>query len=885
MLVSAQEARVFPTGSAFRPPRTKHEIDQARRIPSARPSNPWLVSEVPHNFDGRGGESGGRGGGLRALGGLLASFPAHLAERAALVGRDLPNDRGEFVLYWCHHAMRAEENPALDLAAELAIRTGRSLLVCAGIGGAHPYLSDRHMTFMLEGYRDLAGQLAARGIPFACCLAPSSRPDALIDRLAARAYAIVTEDVPSEPFPDWTASIARRSERPVVVVDTACVIPMNRVEGVFDRAYAFRDAIARERAARVDAAWPEPSWRGRRWPMVDHGVPAIDWATADLGEIVASLDIDHSVGPVLDTPGGSTAGRARWDAFRQSGLADYARLRDDAAVCGVSRMSAYLHYGMVSPMRIAREASAAGAEKYLDELIVWRELAYHWCRHVPAHTSLDALPAWARRTLEAHRGDARATVSWERLSRGRSPDELWNLAQQSLVVHGELHNNLRMTWGKAVPAWTASPRDALATLIALNNRYALDGCDPASYGGILWCLGLFDRAFSPETPVLGSVRARPLEIHAARLDVDAYRALAACRTRPMRVAVIGAGIAGLACARTLADHLVDVVVFEKSRGAGGRMSTRRSELGAFDHGAQYFTARDPRFAELVRSWREDGVVARWDARFAEIGPHGAMPFVATDRFVGTPSMSALCAHFAKDAPMIAETRVTAIERMGARWLVRGVSAGVDRVLGEFDAVLSTAPAPQTAQLFGPVAPALAALAARRAMGATWSLMWACEGPTGLPFDHAQVHSGAREVGETLAWVSRVSSKPGRTADGIERWTILGRREWSEERLERSPAETAVELSEAFSRLGESLGVPIPAALHAEAHRWRFALAVEEGGPRAAFDAGLRLGIAGDWLSGSRVEDAYLAGIALAGRALAAGGARVQAPVAARIARS
>jgi deoxyribodipyrimidine photolyase len=111
--------------------------------------------------------------------------------------------------------------------------------------------------------------------------------------------------------------------------------------------------------------------------------------------------------------------------------------------------------------------------------------------------------------------------------RGATGNQLWDLAQRSLLVHGELHNNVRMTWGKAIPAWTASPEAAVATLLDLNNRTALDGADPASYAGLLWCLGLFDRAFQPEIPVLGAVRPRILEEHAARLDVEGSRVLRA----------------------------------------------------------------------------------------------------------------------------------------------------------------------------------------------------------------------------------------------------------------------------------------------------------------------------------------------------------------------
>jgi len=670
-----------------------------------------------------------------------------------------------------------------------------------------------------------------------------------------------------------------------VLVDTACVVPMNKVDGVFDRAFAFRDATESERGQRVASPWPRCEALDASWPMVDHGVPDVAWQSLDIAELVASLDIDHAVPPVADTVGGTAAGLARWESFRDTRLADYARDRDDAALPGVSRLSAYLHYGMVSPLLVAREAHARGAAKFLEELLVWRELAYHWCRHVADHSSIDAIPAWARRTLAQHAADPRGVHPWERLARGRTGDRLWDLAQRSLLVHGELHNNVRMTWGKAVPQWTRSPEEALATLIDLNNRYALDGSDPASYGGLLWCLGLFDRAFAPEQPVLGAVRPRATEVHAQRLDLEAFAESVQRRAQPLRVAVVGAGISGLACARMLADHLVEVTVFEKSRGSGGRMSTRRGDYGAFDHGAQYFTARDARFAHMVSSWRDEGVVAPWNGRFAEVGASGAEPLEQCRRFVATPSMSALCKHLAEGLAIHCNARVDSIERRDGAWSVRTVAPdGAPSVHGGFDLVLCTAPAPQTALLLGACAPTLAAVASRVAMRATWSMMWASDRRAALPFDHAEILTGAAGVGESLAWVSRISAKPGRADDGLDRWVVLARPEWSEERLERAPAEVCPDIERAFADLGATLGVDLPAPIHATAHRWRFALASREGGAGSMLDPASGIGMAGDWMRGTRVEDAYLSGIALAGRVLGAAAQRVHAAAACRAAR-
>jgi len=806
---------------------------------------------------------------------MLAALPRHLTERAVLAGPAALPASGGYLLYWAHHALRVEENAALELAAELAQRLGRPLLVLTGCFLEPLRRSDRHVSFVAEGVRDFARDLAQLGVPTAISLDPTKSAEDL-ERLARRASLIVTEDFPAAPFPDWTASLARRTGIPAVLVDTACVVPMNEVDGVFDRAFAFRDATARERAERVGARWPGSILERTRWPFVEHGLPDIDWNALDLPSRIAEMEIDHLVGPVADTEGGARAGLARWARFREQALERYALDRDDAALAdSVSRMSAYLGHGMVSPLRIAREAQAdlgsrAGAGKYLEELLVWRELAYQWCRHSPSHGSIDALPAWARRTLRAHALDERRIVGRRSLSRGRTGDPLWDLAQRSLVAHGELHNNLRMTWGKAVPLWTRSPDAALATLLELNNRFALDGGDPASYGGVLWCLGLFDRAFTPEVAVLGSVRPRSSAVHASRLDLDAYARIVSRRPTAARVAVIGAGLAGVACAGVLADHNIEVTVFEKSRGSGGRMATRRGEAGEFDHGAQYFTARDPRFVQAVADWSSEGFVEEWRARFAEVGVHGASPIDCPPRHVAVPGMSSLARQLARDLEVVSGARVEPIRRGSRGWIVESTGpSGARQEHGEFDIVLSTAPAPQTAALLGAVAPTLATIATRTAMRAMWSLMWSSDVRVELPFDHAEILAGAPRVGESLGWVSRISSKPGRSGDGVDRWVVLARPEWSEERLERTAEEIAPVIAAEFAALCDSLGVALPSGIHAVAHRYRFALAAREGGPGPRYDASLGLGIAGDWLSGTRVEDAWLSGVGLAGRVLGA----------------
>jgi len=467
------------------------------------------------------------------------------------------------------------------------------------------------------------------------------------------------------------------------------------------------------------------------------------------------------------------------------------------------------------------------------------------------------LPRWARETLVAHAADARDVLSSETLARGRTGDRLWDLAQASLVRHGELHNNVRMTWGKAIPGWTADPEMALATLIELNHRFALDGSDPSSYGGLLWCLGLLDRPFRPEQPILGAVRGRSTRRHANRLDLGRYaaRVLPSATVRPLEVAVVGAGLSGLTAAQTLHDHGHRVAVFEKARGPGGRMSTRRDAEWRFDHGASYFTVRDRRFARRVASWRRDGLVAPWSGRIAVV-ERGSVTAKdgGPERLVAVPGMNAVCEHLAADLPVSYGTRVARIEPSAGRWRLVGEE---DADLGSYDAVLVSAPAPQTAALLEPVAPEIARQAAGVDLASCWAAMAVFPRAVDVAFDGAFVRDSA------LAWVSRNSSKPGRPDP--EAWVLHASPEWSREHLERGADEVAARLLDAFR---EAVGHPIAEPDRLVAHRWRHALPPDPRSESCLFDPALRLGACGDWCGGPRVEGAFLSGAAAAGRILA-----------------
>ncbi|QDT05020.1 Deoxyribodipyrimidine photo-lyase [Rubripirellula lacrimiformis] len=693
---------------------------------------------------------------------LIDSADRMLAERVRVV-HDVPVDRqGQFVLYWMRSAIRADENPALNIAIEFANRIKKPLLVYQGLSQRYPYASDRHHSFILQGARDVQQEFADRNIQYALHVERPGRCQPHLRTLAGRAACVITEDMPVEPIRRWTAILCRGLHCPVVAVDTACVVPMRIVGRSYERAFEFRDATKALYQERTAASPADVEMDCTANSSVSLPFEPMDLQRVEIADLVSQCKIDHSIHPVADTVGGSQAGYARWMKFRDTALANYDQLRNDALVDGVSRMSPYLHYGMVAPTKIARQAAAdsnSGAKKFLDELLIWRELAYGFCFYRRDHGRLSALPDWAIETLREHESDRReSNYSWEQMARGRTGDSLWDSAQRSLLIQGQLHNNVRMTWGKAILNWTPDAKHALDRIIDLNHRYALDGRDPASYGGILWCLGQFDRPFQPPQPILGTVRSRSTTEHAKRLDVEAFRQRV---TTPIRssmpsVAVIGAGMSGLICARTLSDVGYEVTVFEKSRGVGGRMSTRRvDDQLRFDHGAQYFTAGDDRFKRYVDSWVQDGVVQPWQGRIVDL--QGGLiqdqtmdqeQKVGIKRWVAVPGMNAIGKHLAADLKVQFGIRVAPLSRLGDRW---ALSSDDGMEFGKFDVAIVAVPAGQAAKLMAE-APKLADRAGEVEMSGCWAVMLTLQSDSDIEFDAATVHQSP------LSWISLAVSQ-------------------------------------------------------------------------------------------------------------------------------
>ncbi len=783
---------------------------------------------------------------------LITDLPPHLRERSRWLAERSVNPAGDVVLYWMHHAVRGHDNPALDVALTLAGRLGLPVLVYQDLGGA-PYDNDRHHTFVLQGARDAQRELRKRGISAVFHLERRDQRPCPLQSLARRAALLVVEDYPTPPSRARNQRLVEWASGPVIAVDCCCLVPMQALPGRFDRVSEFRRATALQFAARAARAWPRVEARATPFDGGPGFVP-LDLRRTDIAAICAECTIDHSVPPVAHTPGGSGAGYAYWRVLRDQRLYGHIS-RYDIPREGLGRLSAYLHHGHVSPFRIAYEArqvESQGAENFLDQLLMWRELAYNFYFFTVNPLDIKASPRWAEAMHQAHASDQRRqSIDIESLARSRSGDPDWDQAQASLRIHGELHNDLSMAWGKAPALRRHSVQTAFDALTELNQRYALDGCDPSSCHGLLETLGLFDRPFYESPGVRTSHRhSRGANAFHSSAQSSQRQSVQPSSGRALRVAVIGAGIAGLTAARTLHDQGHRVSVFEKSRGVGGRAATRRIGDIGFDHGAQYFTADDVRFRRVVDAWRAGGLVEAWQGRIGHAtgGRVEASPDTR-ERFVGVPGMSAIGKHLAAELSIHRGVLVAPPRCSRALWQLHS-EAG--EALGEFDALIVAAPAPQAQLLLAPAAPHLAQRAGEAVFAPAWALMlglsaepqWPCDG---LFFD-----------GGEIAWAARNNSKPGRSGHA---WVIHATAAWTRSHLDISTEQAADQLTRAFAtRTGGDLGEVVARS----AHRWLYSLVENPLDVGALWDSDLRLAVCGDWCQGARIEGAFLSGQAAAG---------------------
>jgi len=452
----------------------------------------------------------------------------NLSSRVNTLNKSNENTKGRYVLYWMQMFKRASHNYALNLAIQMANERRLPLVVYEGLQFYYPWASDRFHTFILEGVAEKQAEFSERGIRYLFYLQRNKRdPKHTVARLAREAVLLVTDDYPCFIIPEHNTRVAELN-LPVYAVDANGMVPLSALPKEEFAAYTIRPKIQRL-LPELPRSITTPHLDVQK-PSLEIDCPESHVSPNNIAELVSQCDIDHTVKPSNIYHGGTKAGRKRLTHFVRNILPHYEETRAEPSIDGTSRLSPYLHFGFLSIQEVVgtverADAPGAAKEAFLEQAIVRRELSFNLTRHNPHYDSLKSLPEWALKTMRAHADDPRPElIDDEKIEAAETYDELWNAAQQELLSTGLIHNYVRMLWGKRVIEWQRSYEMAFELLVHLNNKYALDGRDPNSYAGILWCFGKHDRPWF-EREIFGTIRYMTSRSMAKKFKAKDYIAM------------------------------------------------------------------------------------------------------------------------------------------------------------------------------------------------------------------------------------------------------------------------------------------------------------------------------------------------------------------------
>jgi deoxyribodipyrimidine photo-lyase len=449
----------------------------------------------------------------------LSSQPRVLVRRGGA-----PREGGRCVVYWMQRAVRIVDNPALDVAIEAGNLLGLPVVVYFQVIPNYPNANLRHYHFLQQGLGDVQADAAERGVGFVLRRSPEGSLEAFLEE--TQAALLIGDENPCREPERWRRVLAKRLRLPYWTVDADVVVPSR----VFDRSFVlihhFRPRLMAELPKFLTAAKkiaPLHAWK-----------PDKKLESYSLGEDITSgfTKLNRSIGPVDSFTGGTHAALKRLKEFVNLELKDYETTRNHPEMKGTSRLSPYLHFGNIGPITVALavkravsagKATQAAADRYLEQLIGWRELSVLFVRHEPNYDKWECAAPWARKTLVEHTADVRPhRYTLAQMERAETGDELWNAAQREMVETGWMHNYMRMYWAKKILEWSLDPARAFEWAAMLNDRYELDGRDPNGYAGIAWAIvGRHDRPWF-NRPIFGLVRPMSSASMAKKFDAEGY---------------------------------------------------------------------------------------------------------------------------------------------------------------------------------------------------------------------------------------------------------------------------------------------------------------------------------------------------------------------------
>jgi len=429
------------------------------------------------------------------------------------------NTDGAYVLYWMQQSQRDEYNHALEFAIEQANELEKPLLVVFGLMDDYPEANLRHYYFMLEGLLEVQKNLKKRKIRM---IVAHGHPADIALKYGKDACCIVCDMGYLRHHREWRSKVSKNAKVNVFQVESDLIVPVEVVSQ--KQEYAAR-TIRSKVHKHLDKFLNELKTTKPKQSSLSFEDDGID--ISDVKKACSQLKLDTNVPPVPQFfKGGTSHAKKRFNDFLSNSLNKYNKNRNQAQTNDISHMSIYLHFGQISAVWLARETlqqkSKEDVDSYIEELLVRRELAANYCHFNPAYDSFKSLPEWAQKSLDKHKDDEREHVyTRQQLEDAETHDEYWNASMREMRYTGFMHNYMRMYWGKKILEWTNTPEHAYRTLLAINNKYFLDGRDHNSYTNVSWIFGIHDRAWQ-ERPIFGKVRTMVASGLERKFDTKAY---------------------------------------------------------------------------------------------------------------------------------------------------------------------------------------------------------------------------------------------------------------------------------------------------------------------------------------------------------------------------
>lgn len=421
--------------------------------------------------------------------------------------------KGKYILYWMQGAFRTQYNHTLEFAIYLSRQLKIPLLVLIVVDFNYKDANYRTFRFFCEGLWEVKNTLLNRKIGIHIRVGDFFD---IVKQYAHDVEVLVTDKAYLPFIKNVRNEVYRALDAQIYEVDTNIIVPVEKASVKMEyAAYSLRPKISLVKDYYIDDFW-----------QFEYNSALID-AIFDINEKNFDEVLRRNCEFVQKSPfaGGTSNAYLELDTFIEKKFFNYAKLHNDPTFQVESNLSLYLHYGHISPMEILKKLPHDGQnfDAFFEQLVIRRELAFNLAFYSKSLESFDAyLPKWALDSLKKHSIDKREYVySSEEFEKAKTHDKYWNAAQSQLILSGKIHNYMRMYWGKKIIEWSLDYKGAYETMVYLNNKYAIDGRDPNSYCGILWCFGMHDRPFK-ERDIFGKIRYMSENGLKRKFDIDKY---------------------------------------------------------------------------------------------------------------------------------------------------------------------------------------------------------------------------------------------------------------------------------------------------------------------------------------------------------------------------